>query len=103
MKLFHFTIPISVVCWALAAHAQLPITETVNPSGIQTPKSGNDQNANVLIDAIRKVSLGESDPQYESALYNLAGLYRRQHNYVEAESVYKRALAVSEKVHRPKS
>ena len=68
MKLFHFTIPISVVCWALAAHAQLPITETVNPSGIQTPKSGNDQNANVLIDAVRKVSLGESDPQYESAL-----------------------------------
>src|SRR5690349_22995654 len=103
MKPFHFTIPISVVCWALAAHAQLPITETANPSGMQTPRLGNDQDATVLMAAVRKVSeLGESDPQYESALYNLAGLYRRQHNYAEAESVYKRALAVSEKVHGAK-
>ena len=103
MKLFHFTIPFSVVCWALAAHAQLPITETANPSSIETPKSGNDQYASVLMDAVRKVSeLGESDPQYESALYNLAGLYRRQQNYAEAESAYKRALAVSEKVHGAK-
>ena len=79
MKFLYIAICLSMVCCATAAHGQLPVSETENSAGIQTTKpSGYDQDAKVLMDAVRQVSeFGESDPGYEAAIYDLAELYRQ--------------------------
>ena len=101
MKLFRIAVPLSMVCWAFTANGQLPIPETQNLSEAQPHKqSGSAQDVNVLMGAVQQASeFGESDPRYEAALRNLAGFYCRAHSYAEAESLYKHALVVSEKVH----
>jgi tetratricopeptide (TPR) repeat protein len=44
-----------------------------------------------------KARFGVNNPYYASALNNLAVVYWRQNKYGEAEELYKRALAISEK------
>ena len=44
---------------------------------------------------------GEQDPRFATTLNNLAGLYRAQARYAEAEPLYKRALAIREKALGP--
>src|SRR5262249_35683114 len=59
---------------------------------------GEDRAASVLADQVQQaLKFGESDPRYQAALRNLATFYRQRHNYAEAESLYRRAVAVSEK------
>ncbi len=44
---------------------------------------------------------GPQDPRLATSLNNLAGLYRAQGKYAEAEPLYKRALAIGEKTLGP--
>ncbi len=46
-------------------------------------------------------NFGEQDPRFATSLNNLAELYRAQGNYTEAEPLYKRSLAIIEKVLGP--
>jgi tetratricopeptide (TPR) repeat protein len=44
---------------------------------------------------------GEQDPRFATSLNNLAALYQARGKYVEAEPLYKRSLAIREKVLGP--
>ena len=46
--------------------------------------------------AISEKALGPEHPDVATILNNLAGLYKAQGHYAEAEPLYKRALAIDE-------
>ncbi len=48
--------------------------------------------------AIWEKTLGPEHPNVVTSLNNLAELYRTQHEFDQAEPLYKRALAIDEKV-----
>jgi tetratricopeptide (TPR) repeat protein/CHAT domain-containing protein len=52
-------------------------------------------------EAAVKARFGVDHPNYGIALYNLAVVYQSQGKYADAEGLYKRALAIDEKVHGP--
>ncbi len=51
--------------------------------------------------AIREKAYGPDHPDVATSLNNLAGLYRTQARYAEAEPLYQRSLAIFEKALGP--
>ena len=51
--------------------------------------------------AIREKALGPDHPDVAKSLNNLAGLYREQGRYADAEPLFKRSLAIYEKALGP--
>jgi hypothetical protein len=53
--------------------------------------------------AISKEALGPDHTDVAVSLNNLAGLYKTQERYADAEPLYKRSLVIWEKAHGPNS
>src|SRR5262245_7189712 len=51
--------------------------------------------------ALARERFGDQHPEYGAAVQRLAKAYHRLGRYPEAEPLYKRALAISEKAHGP--
>ena len=85
--------------WPAAALAQVEPWQSHMVAGVQAYHQGNYPEAEKhLVAAVKEAEgFGPQDPRLATSLNNLALLYYRQGEYIEAEPLYLRALAIDEK------
>ena len=94
---------LGVVCVALCAAAQETSWEKYNGAGMEAYAQGRYAEAEKHWKAALKKAekFGPNDSRLATSLNNLALLYQAQGNYTEAELLFKRSLAISEKALGP--
>ena len=99
MKFILLAIPFSLMCCLSNAKSQTRTSKSEGVFGTETQtQSGDERNARLLTDDVhRSLKLEESASSYEAALRDLGTLFRLRHDFAAAESLYRRALATSEK------
>jgi len=94
---------VGLLCLALAAVAYVLLQggrwESYNAAGVEEYQRGDYAEAEKQLAAAIKEAegLGSQDPRLATSLNGLAGVYRAQGRYAEAEPLYRRALAIREK------
>ena len=84
--------------WPAAALAQVEPWQSHMVAGVQAYHQGNYPEAEKhLVAAVKEAEgFGPQDPRLATSLNNLALLYYRQGEYIEAEPLYLRALVIAE-------
>jgi tetratricopeptide (TPR) repeat protein len=92
-----------LVLWQAGAQAQQDVWERHIRAGEAAYQQGNYGEAIIQTKAALEAAeaFGPDDPRLATALNNLAELYRVQGKYVDAEPLYRRSLAIREKVLGP--
>jgi tetratricopeptide (TPR) repeat protein len=103
MKNWRTVTIVFINCCAAPAYSQVSFLRTENSSVAQT-QPADDYTQNLLKNAVRQASqYGDLDPRYAKALNDLAAWYRTNHNYAQAESLYRQAVASYEKTLGPEN
>ena len=101
MSVRSFTLSVLAVLWLCSTSASAQVEQWQNHvvAGGQAYQQGNYSEAEKQFTAAVKEAegFGPQDPRLATSLNNLAVLYRTKGRYAEAESLYKRALAIDEK------
>ncbi len=96
----------TVLClalWPAGCSAEETPWETYNSAGNKAYEQGDYAEAEKQwLAGLREAEkFGEQDPRYATSLNNLAGVYRTQGRYAQAEPLYQRSLAIKEKALGP--
>ena len=102
-KIFRLSIGTLLLAFSLASVTQAATWESHLQAGMTAYQQGNyakaEQKFSAALEKAKK--FGPQDPRLATTLNNLAALYVTQGKYAEAESLYKRALAIWEKALGP--
>lgn len=94
---------LGLALWSSATFGQGVPWDTYMEAGEQAYRQGRYAEAEKALRAALNEAerFGPQDPRLAASFNNLAALYRAQGKYAEAEPLYKRALAIREKVLGP--